>query len=270
MEIRLTSKAVVVRVVLVLALALFGSSTAGAWSELGHRVIAQLAQENLDDNVVRRMRFVVGREAKLVDFAGWADSLIDERPETEAWHSITVPPGAAKVDYKRDCPLGDCTPVKLRDCMGILRLAMKPKPERVDAFKMLVGLAGDLHQPLRVGYPPGQGSEEKAVKFNDRELALFDVWESALLERMGSEAEIIDRVRQRITADAKAEWSRGSLREWTWGTHQAALHNAYDSLPSGDAQELDEAYVARAETAIEEQLAKAAIRLANLLSDIWP
>ncbi len=270
MEIRFTSQAAVARGLFVAALALCGNSIAAAWSELGHRVIARLAQENLESNAVRRVGFIVGKDAKLVDFAGWADLLVDERPETEAWHSITVPPGASKVDYKRDCPLGDCTPVKLRDCIGILRLAMKSKSERVDALKMLIGLAGDLHQPLRVGYPPGQGSEEKPVRFNDQELVLFDVWESALLERMGSEDEIVDRVRQQMTADAKAEWVLGSLRGWTWGTHQTALHNAYADLPSGDTMALDTAYIARAESAIEEQLAKAAVRLAYLLADTWP
>ncbi len=267
---RFSVRSAAARCLLVAALLFGGSSSAKGWSELGRRVIAQLAQENLNDNVIRRMGFLFGKGAKLVDFATWADAVADERPETEAWRSITIPPNARRVDYERDCPLGDCTPVKLRACVGIVRLAIKPKAEQIDAFKMLIGLAGDLHQPLRAGYPPGQGGEEKPIVLGGRKLELFDAWESALLAGMGSEEEILERTRRRITSETKTAWVQGSLRDWTWETHQVAVRNAYDSLPSDEARQLDEAYVERAEAAIEEQLAKAAVRLAYLLADAWP
>ena len=267
---RFTARRTAVRGLLVAALLLGGSASAQAWSELGHRVIAQLAQENLNDNVVRRMELLLGKGAKLVDFATWADAAAEERPETEAWRSITVPPNARRVDYARDCPLGDCAPVKLRACVGIVRLAIKPKSKQIDAFKMLVGLAGDLHQPLRAGYPPGHGGAEKPVMLSGRRLELFDAWESALLAGMGSEEQILERARRHIDAESKSAWAQGSLRDWTWETHQAAVRNAYDSLQPGASRQLNEAYIERAEKTIEEQLAKAAVRLAYLLTDAWP
>lgn len=267
---RLPAPAAAARGLLLAALLLGGAARAQGWSELGHRVIAQLAQENLNDNVLRRIGYLLGKGAKLVDSATWADALTEERPETEAWHSITVPPNAQGVDYARDCPLGDCTPVRLRACVGIVRLAIKPKQEQIDAFRMLIGLAGDLHQPLRAGYPPGQGIEDKPVVLGGRRLDLFEAWDSALLAGMGSEEEILRRARRHIDAASKSAWVRGSLRDWTWETHQAAVRNAYDSLPSSGPRRLDAAYIERAEAALEVQLAKAAVRLAYLLADAWP
>ncbi len=267
---RFPARSAAARGLLLGALLLGGSSNARGWSEIGHRIIARLAQENLNDNVVRRMSFLLGKEAKLVDFAAWAGSAAGKRPETEAWRSITIPADARRVEYARDCPLGECAPVKLRDCVGIVRLAIKPKEEQIEAFKMLTILAGDLHQPLRAGYPPGQGSEEKPVVLDGRKLELFEVWESALLAGMGSEEEILERSRRHIDAATKSAWVRGTLRDWTWETHRAAVRNAYDALPPGASQPLDKAYIERAEGIIEEQLAKAAVRLAYLLADAWP
>ncbi len=267
---RFTARSSTARGLLIAVLLLGGNSIAKGWSELGHRVVAQLAQENLSDNIIHRIGFLAGKGSQLIDFATWANAVVDERPETESWQAITVPPQARRVEYERDCPLGDCAPVKLRDCIGIVRLAIKPKTEQVDAFKMLIGLAGDLHQPLRAGYPPGQGGEEKPVMLNGRRLELFEAWESALLEGMGSEEEILERVRRRITSETKSAWAQGSLRDWTWETHQAAVRNAYDSLPQDESRQLDKTYIERAEGVIEEQLAKASVRLAYLLADVWP
>ena len=270
MVFRFPATTTVARGLLLAALFLLGAPSARAWSDLGYRVITRLAQENLNASVIRRMGFLLGKDAKLVDFADWANSVVKERPETEAWREITLPPDAQSVDYARDCPLGDCTPVKLRACVGIVRLAIKPKEEQIDAFKILIGLAGDLHQPLRAGYPPGHGNDNEPVMLAGRSLELFEAWESELLAGMGSEEEILERARRHIDAESKSAWVRGTLRDWTWETHQTAVRNAYDSLPESGPRRLDEAYIERAEGVIEVQLAKAAVRLAYLLADAWP
>lgn len=243
--------------------------TLEAWSEWGHRIVALVAQENLSDNAKRRVQFLLGRDPELAAIAHWADEIVQERPETEAWHSITIPPTADGMDLDRDCPLGDCITVKIRDCMGIVRLAVKPKGEIVDAFKMLINLAADLHQPLRNGYPPAHGKEEQKVVLADREMRFFEVWDSGLLEHIGAEA-LLERVRQRIASTDTRAWTEGTLNSWTWEAHRVAVEQLYPMVTSGAKTVLDKPMVEASAEILVDQLAKAAVRLLHMLDDVWP
>ena len=95
-------------------------ASALGWDETAHRAIARVAEENLGETALKRYKYYVPSGQTLEDVAYWAQSLFRERPETEAWHSITLPPDATGVDLSRDCPLDDCITVKIREAEGIL------------------------------------------------------------------------------------------------------------------------------------------------------
>ena len=209
-------------------------ASAFAWSEQGHRIVALAAEEQLSESAKRRVGYLLGTDVRLVDIATWADQIVQERPETEAWHSITIPKGAERVDLARDCPIGDCITVKVRDCIGIVRLAIRPREEAREAFKMLVNLAGDLHQPLLSGYPPGDSKNDRTVVLDGDEMTLHEAWERGLLASLGSEEEVLQQVRQRILSADRAAWTRGTLRDWTWENHQIATSKIYPAVSAED------------------------------------
>ncbi len=253
--------------VAVLSFLLPGSAL--AWDETAHRAIARVAEEHLSANALKRYQYYVPSGQTLEDISYWAQSLFQERPETEAWHSITLPPDATGVDLKRDCPLGDCITVKLREAEGIVRLAHKPRSDVADYLKFLVHLAGDLHQPLNVGYPPSEGMSDPLVVYEGVEMPLSKFWDEHLFEAVSVD-ELADRIRRRITQSKLRQWQTGTLKDWTWDTHLVTVRVAYGSLPTGTPRRLDDEYVATARSAAEEQLAKAAVRLAASLDRVWP
>ena len=216
------------------------------------------------------MSYLLGKDGKLVDVATWADELTEERPETEAWHSITIPPGAQGVDLKRDCPLGECVTAKVRECIGIVRLAIRSRSEIVDAFKMLVALAADMHQPLRNGYPPAESMDESVVNLGGEDMSLFEVWDSGLLSSMGSEDEVLELVRQRVDSIGYEELIQGTYRDWTWETHQVATRKIYPTVNINEKTVLEGPALDVAYEIVVDQLAKSAIRLAHMLSVAWP
>ena len=253
------------------AAGLVSSCALSGWSEQGHRIVALAAQENLSENSKRRMTYLLGKDAGLVDVATWADGIVEERPQTEAWHSITIPPGAKSIDLGRDCPLGDCITVKIRDCIGIVRLSIRPKSEIVDAFKMLVSLAADMHQPLLNGYPPAHAQEDRIVVLDGSEMPLFDAWEGGLIKLLGSEEEVLERVRKRIANADKRAWTKGTYKAWTWETHRIAADRVYPSIGDGESKiVLEGASLEEASEVVVDQLAKSAVRLAHMLDVAWP
>lgn len=254
---------------LVAVLSFLTPSSTLAWDETAHRAIARVAEEHLGEAALKRYQYYVPTGQKLEDISYWAQSLFHERPDTESWHSITLPPDATGVDLERDCALGDCVTVKLREAEGIVRLAHKPRAEVSDYAKFLVHLAGDLHQPLNVGYPPEEGISDPLVVYQGREMPLSKFWDERLFEGVSVD-ELADRIRRRITPSKMREWQSGTLKDWTWDTHLVAVRIAYGSLPAGSPRRLDAAYVETARSAAEEQLAKAAVRLAASLDRVWP
>lgn len=241
-----------------------------AWSEQGHRIVALAAEEHLSDNAKRRVGYLFGPDVRLVDIATWANEIVKERPETEAWHSITIPKGAQSVNLDRDCPVGDCITVKVRDCIGIVRLAIRPREEAREAFKMLVNLTADLHQPLLSGYPPGDSKDDRPVVLDGNEMTLHEAWERGLLASLGSEEEVLQQVRQHILSADRDAWTRGTLRDWTWENHQIAASKVYPAVSAEDKTALDGEALQSATQIVIERLAKSAVRLAALLDDVWP
>lgn len=241
---------------------------AAAWDETVHRAVARVAQENLSPQAERRHRFLMGTGAKLEDVAAWADQIIAERPETEAWHSIPIPPVATEIDLDRDCPVGDCAPVKVRETLGIVRLAFKDKAEIIEAFKFLINLTTDMHQPLNAGYPPGSGGDAVMVVFEGRTMRLREFWDGEVFGDADPDA-LAARIRELITPERTREWTRGTIRDWAWDTHLTAIRVAYGGLPSGSPKQLDADYLSHARTSADMQLAKAAVRVAALLNEAW-
>ena len=253
------------------ALLLACSAPAWSWGPLGHRVIAQIAERHLGANARGRLRFYFGKDMGLADQAMWADELREQRPESERWHYINIPPHATTLNAKRDCPQDDCVTAKIREFVGIARLAVRGKDDVADAARFVIHLAADLHQPLHAGHLEDRGGSGIMVKFLGEDKNLHQVWDSGILNSMGEdEGALADRLSAQITPEKKKEWRRGQPGDWAWESHLAAVQVAYGALPAGEDKVLDAEYLRQARGVVEEQLSKAGVRLAELLNQTWP
>ena len=84
------------------------------------------------------------------------------------------------------------------------------------------------------------------------------------------EEALVQRIGELITPARAREWTAGNMKDWTWDTHLSAVRVAYGALPTGSPKQLDGDYAAQARMAAELQLAKAAVRLAAVLDEVWP
>ena len=257
---------VVLRLGLVVSLS---AAAAPAWDENVHQAVVRVAEERLSNTAKRRQRYYLGKASNMEELAFWAETVAEERPETVSWRSITIPPDATGLDLDRDCPIGDCITIKVREQAGVVRLAHKKRGQVAEAFWFLIHLVPELHQPLNVGYPPGFGLTDEQVTYQGTQYHIEEFWDRALFENAGVD-DLADRIRRRITPDKAQEWKRGNHKDWTWETHLTAVRIAYGALPPGSPKVLGEEYVNTARAAAEEQLAKAAVRLAHVLDEVWP
>ena len=247
------------------------AAPAWSWGPLGHRIIARIAEQQAGNKARARLSFYLGKEVAIEDAVQWADGLQLERPETARWHFIHIPPNAMELDLERQCPDGECITVKAREFEGIARLGIRERSEIEEALKFLLHLVGDLHQPLHAGYAEDQGGKNIPVVLDGRAMSLYDVWDAALVERLGSDdAAIAERLAQNTTSEQRQRWRQGNLRDWTWESHLLAARLAYGALPSGSPKTLGDDYLIQATEVVETQLMKAGERLAKILDQVWP
>jgi len=243
---------------------------AQAWGPDGHWIVGKIAEQHMSANAARRLRILAGRDVSLADLSNWADEIKGERPETLRWHYTNIPPEATDLDMKRDCPGDDCITAQIRRLVGIVRLGMRTSEERLEALKFLVHLAGDLHQPLHAGYGGDRGGVDVPVVFSGRQGDLHAFWDLTSVSLLSDDkAAIAERLARSVTPAQKKEWQQGSARYWTWESHLLAVRVVYAGLPLGNPKQLDAEYARKARIVTEEQLAKAGIRLAKLLDEVW-
>lgn len=74
-----------------------GSSELSAWGLTGHRVVAEIAENNLNGRAKRKLKKIIGKQ-KLAYWANWADNVRDdaEWKHTGPWHYVNIPPQTSK------------------------------------------------------------------------------------------------------------------------------------------------------------------------------
>ena len=259
---------------LLLALA---SPPALAWSELGHRVVAALAEGALTPAARVEVASLLADEAEptLPGVASWPDRIRDQDAwkHTGRWHYLNFPRGVG-CDYApaRDCPGGDCIVGAINRQLAVLADRDQPRERRSEALKFVVHFVGDVHQPLHAGFADDRGGNDYQVSLRlpEREQPegtnLHRIWDwwilstreddaaryAALLAPQGLPTSERDAVR----GNAPAGWAEESCR----------IVREPGFEPPGHRMGID--YLDQWRPTAEKRMREAAGRLATLLNDI--
>ena len=102
------------------------------------------------------------------------------------------------------------------------------------------------------------------VQFNGRQTNLHRLWDVDLIERAyPSQTVLQEQVMATLQTANWRAWQAGRPQDWAEETHRVAVEAVY-LFPSS--RVIDERYVEKALPVIQEQLAKAAVRLAGVLN----
>jgi hypothetical protein len=236
-----------------------------AWGPEGHRLVARMAQEMLTPEAAERVQATLGPGETIAAMASWADQVRNARKETEPWHFIDIPIDSAGLNMQRDCPPEGCVLSKILEFRKQWRDPAVAGAQRREALLFLVHFVGDMHQPLHCANDHDRGGNDVAVEFGGKRMNLHRLWDSALLDHLPPEDQLFVTLTNAITAEEKAEWSRGSVEDWAGESFEAARHVVYGSLPA--TRHVDAMYEHDADPVVERQLEKAAARLAAILNE---
>ena len=223
------------RLAALLAMSALAAAPAAAWGPVGHRITAQIAQDNVSGQTRARIAQILGHE-ELPEAATWPD---EQRSNPDAfwqttsypWHFVTIPVGQAPEHLEHPSE-GDAE-TALESFTAVLRDPVASPEDKARALRFVVHIVGDLHQPLHVGKPGDRGGNDVKVRWFDDPVVqnLHWVWDEGMIRRQElSFSEYAARLEARMTAEQVVAW--WNVEPDTWMAESAALRDRIYPAPS--------------------------------------
>jgi hypothetical protein len=256
-------------------------TNAYSWNALGHRLIAQIAYDNLS----RQAKVKLNRDNRAVDefyqhqsfvnAATWLDSIRYRTHAYDVMHFIDIP--FSDDGSRLPKPPTDNAITAVNQALSRLRDPSVSQRKKGVALRILIHVVGDLHQPLhaatriRFDSPMGDhGGNFVLLKKNKVARNLHSYWDKGAGLLVGKRA----YGNAWVSSHAKkleARWPCKTLdvqqnpMHWAEESHALAVHTAYAIPRDGH---LSSAYQRTAQAITEQRLAVAGCRLASLLRSV--
>ena len=266
--------------------------SAFAWGETGHRVVCQIAYEEL----LPEARQELDRLMRVAfDYETFAEScLFADTPERIRWkdHFVNIPRSMRAITTL-DCPLDEtCVLPAIRNDFLVLLDPESTDEEKWLAIKLLGHWVGDVHQPMHVSFQDDRGANSNVIETVDfdvdfEDLNLHGVWDYTIIaHNYGDDYEAIsESFRAAITSEQKEAWRFDSPIEWANESYQITSSPAakycvwqqgacwytkdnmlLDTNEPWHTLSIDVAYLERHAETVKKRIQQAGIRLAQLLN----
>ena len=238
---------------------------AQAWGPAGHRIVAELAQQQLSPAARAQVAQLLGSRDPhaLAGIANWADDLRNDPAgralgkRTARLHFINFASPDCRYRATRDCPDGNCVVAAIERYARILGDPARGQAERAEALRFLVHFVGDVHQPLHASPRDDRGGNRFQLQFEGRGTNLHAIWDTPVPVRpgMGWREQAARLARQPLPdpGGTPAQWAEESCRLVRDGGIYPPRHR------------IDASYLAQHRPLAEQRIRQAAVRLAELL-----
>lgn len=254
----------------IILFALLSFNFASAWGTTGHRVIAEIAENNLSCRAKMKLKKLIGKQ-KLAYWANWPDFIKSDTTgvwkHTEQWHYVNISPQNGFQNFERELKLQKSPNLytEIKNLEAKLKDRKLPKQERETALRFLIHMMGDLAQPMHVGRAEDLGGNRIQLKFFGDNTNLHSLWDSKLVDFQKYSytefAEVLDiRSRKEIK-----EIQNSTLEYWFYDSAVQA-NRIYANTVAGNSYAYDYNYKFNA--LLERQLLYGGLRLAKVLNEV--
>jgi hypothetical protein len=238
---------------------------AWAWGSEGHRIVADIAWDHLNDTTLQKLRQYLG-DNDLASISTWPDDIRSARPSTGPWHYIDIPSDASGYDPKY-CPDDNCVVAQINKFAHILGDPSQPFTSRSEALKYLVHFVGDLSQPFHAMGDARGGNDIPVTVFGSTQCGdyacnLHAVWDSELIRHTDVREHRYARELEEMIADDHLK--PGPTDPVAWANQSWQLSKQAWVQPQ---TQIDQAYYERERPVVDRQLALAGLRLAQILNE---
>jgi len=265
------------------------------WGEYGHRIVCEIALQNLSADeraavrdLVREYRYPGGGRYSSFPAACLFADFARRQAQTPSqpwdrfgtfdnWHFLNVPRDTREVSEAfcdENCVLHGIAFHAERLADGQLE-----KWERAEALIFLGHWVGDLHQPLHISFADDRGGNSVRTSGLYGSMKLHAVWDSGIIERaMGPRGwrRYANDLYRAVTPEQAQAWRSGTPVEWAQEsylitTQPDVRYCAWEAGSGGDCagipgtRRLNADYQTEFQDDVERRLQQAGVRLAALL-----
>lgn len=255
----------------ILALFLFASVFVFAndndlyWGQTGHRVVGEIAYQNLTKRAKRNLEKLIGKEG-LAILSTYADEIKSDRKYDQfgPWHYVNFKDGETYEESKKN-PRGDLI-MGIQKCKDIILDPNEPKKAKIFYLKLLVHLIGDLHQPLHIGRAEDRGGNAIKVQWFRRNTNLHSVWDSKMIDQFGMSYTELSSNLNKFSKNQIKSIQEGSVLDWVNETRVLTMKIYNSAEPD---QNLSYRYMYDYFDTVKSQLQKGGLRLAKVLNELF-
>lgn len=160
--------------------------SAFAWGAKGHRIVAQVAYDNLSNKTRKQVDAVLGKHG-MIYLASWADEIKSDTiyPQSYDWHFQDLDGGLTDdqvVAMLTDYPQEGGNMFRVLDS---LEFELKTHPTNHDALAFYVHLYADRFCPMHVAHLDDKGGNSVKMKWFGQNTNLHSVWDGKIIDSKG-------------------------------------------------------------------------------------
>jgi hypothetical protein len=242
-----------------------------AWGVTGHRVVAEIAQRQLNQKTLTAIARIIGTE-KLAYWSNWPDFIKSDTTHkwdsASKWHYVDLPGNTPKPAFETGLKAlnGANLYTQIVKLSAVLKDKTKSLSDRRDALAFIIHLVGDLHQPLHVGRDEDQGGNKITVYWFEKKTNLHSVWDASLVDfQQYSYTEYATMLGLRYNKQME-KVKNTKLVDWFYESHVLS-DKIYALSPNESKLSYQYNYIFQDD--LNFQLYKGGIRLAKILNDIF-
>jgi S1/P1 Nuclease len=251
-------------------LIIFNTLQTFAWGPNGHRIVGEIADMHLKRKAKKQIRAILGNESIAIT-SNWADFIKSDTSYNYLgpWHYVNVKKGMNFKEF--DQFLRKVNEANAFNKLNFLVNELKNKNLASDKkqlyLRLLIHIAGDVHQPMHVSRAEDQGGNRIKVLWFNEPSNLHAVWDDKLIEYQKlSYTEYVKNINFTDKNQRKLLQSQ-PIAEWLYESYQIS-DKLYQGITQPD-QKLSYRYNFDHIATLNEQLLKGGIRLAGLLNEIF-
>ena len=255
------------RVILFLLLVAFVHTQVLAWGQKGHRIIAQIAYDNLNKQTQKQVDGILGKHGMMY-IANWADEIKSDTiyPNSHDWHYQDVHEGMSEEELLAMLKTYPEEGGNLFRAMDSLTNVLKINKNDKVALTFLVHLYGDRFCPMHMGYLSDAGGNKVSCKWMGQHTNLHAIWDTKLIDSQGYSYTEYAEFLQNKYAQIKSEIQSLSQEELLKQSYQITS-KIYAYQPQWDGNTYH--YIYHFVDDMEKQLYTAGIKLSDFLNEIY-
>jgi hypothetical protein len=237
-----------------------------AYDAVGHRIIADIAYDNLTNKARAQVDKILGRGGMVYE-ATWADEVRSDNKYVYSyqWHYQDLDDNMTSADIKKLLDNPKAEGEHLFFALDSLTRRLRADRNDAEALKFLVHFVGDLHQPMHMGRKDDKGGNKVEFNWFGRKTNLHSVWDGMIIENQKMSYSEFSMYLQDKFEPKKAEIKKQGILQSVEATYAVRnLIYAYDITDTNNYH-----YVYRFADKLDEMLYRGGIQLANLLNSIY-